>query len=219
MGICKELQHEYETHSFSYGRLSELLVLHLAGAPREDSRDLLSDALRRVRRLAPELPVTLVGAHHSLVEASCRAEMIVLGGPGAMTSAVVEQAHCPVVVVAPGAGSTSELPIAVGYDGTAGAERALGFAAERAARQGVPLVVVRAYSAAAGGAEPHVLARRFPGVEVRYEPAEGPVAPVLADVSRGCGLVVVGSRGRGVPAGSVGHGLVGRTTSPLAIVH
>jgi dedicator of cytokinesis protein 3 len=27
LGICKELQHEYETRSFSYGRLAELLVL------------------------------------------------------------------------------------------------------------------------------------------------------------------------------------------------
>jgi len=65
--------------------------------------------------------------------------------------------------------------------------------------------------------------RRFPEVEARYELAEGTAVPVLADASHGCGLVVVGNRGRGpvgaLLSGSVGDGLIARTHSPLAVVH
>jgi nucleotide-binding universal stress UspA family protein len=263
-------------------RGSELFVLHIAEwgltdratgvglrriGPLEDaSRAVLADALARVRRVAPDLPVTLEmalsGISRSLVETSSGAEMIVLGVPesrtvegmvlGNTTSAVVAKATCPVVVVSPGAAAQSEpgLPITVGYDGSASAERALSFAAERAVQREEPLIVVIAFSSlptvengdgledggvpafgtrALGEAERlgelaiDRISRRFPSVEARYELVEGTAVPVLAAASRGCGLIVVGNRGRGLLAGllagSVGNGLITRTHSPLAVVH
>ncbi|MBT0771573.1 universal stress protein [Kineosporia sp. J2-2] len=245
-------------------RGSEVLILHVAewglterpeggGLPRlgpleKASRAVLHDGLARVRRLAPEMPVTLEsslsGISRSLVEASCSAEMVVLGVPesrtvegrvlGNTTATVVARAHCPVVVVSPGAQPepVPGLPITVGYDGSPGAERALSFAAERAAQEGVPVVVVVAFSPSAGaGHDAQALGelavarvrRCFPGVEVSHELTEGTAVPVLADASRGCGLIVVGNRGRGLMAGllagSVGNGLITRSHSPLAVVH
>jgi nucleotide-binding universal stress UspA family protein len=236
-------------------RGSELLILHVAEwGPAEPgtgdalvpleraSVTVLQEGLARVRRLAPELPVTLEtglsGISRSLVSASCTAEMVVLGVPeyrevegqvfGNTTAAVVARAHCPVVVVSPGAGIVHGRCVTVGYDGSAGAERALSFAAERAGRQAVPLVVTVAYGEAQEATPVGELAvawvhRCFPGVEVRYELIEGTAVPVLADASHGCGIVVVGNRGRGLTAGlltgSVGNGLITRSHSPLAVVH
>ncbi|GLY17007.1 universal stress protein UspA [Kineosporia sp. NBRC 101677] len=210
-------------------RGSELLVMQT------DERG-WADALARVRRLAPEVPVTLTGTGRSLAEASGRAEMIVLGAPAAgspqatVVSEVVARAGCPVVVVRPDEpGPASGLPVSVGYDGSACAERALSFAAERAAQWQVPLVVVVAQAPLT--ADPQTLGaqaaawvlRRHPGLEVRHEVAEGEAVPALAAASRGCGLIVVGSRGRALAAGvldsSVGDGLISRSQSPLAVVH
>ncbi|GLY29217.1 universal stress protein [Kineosporia sp. NBRC 101731] len=245
-------------------RGSELLVLHVAefGPAEHDggstpeplgraSTTLLEDGLARVRRLAPDLPVTLetslAGISRSLVTASCTAEMVVLGVPehrtvegqvlGNTTAAVVARAHCPVVVVSPGAGVARGRCVTVGYDGSAGAERALSFAAERAGRQDVPLVVTVAYEDAQGTQDTQGtqaatrlgelavtwVHRCFPGVQARYELVEGTAVPVLSDASHGCGIVVVGNRGRGLTAdlltGSVGNGLITRSHSPLAVVH
>lgn len=229
-------------------RGSELLVLHVAEwglseqptpaglcrvGPLEDaSRERLTEALARVRVLAPELPVTLSGIGRSLVEASGNAEMIVLGAPegpgGSSTSAVVARAHCPVVVVGPDAVAGTDLPITVGFDGSASAQRALCFAAERALHRAVPLVVVVAHASPAtldrqeaqrlGEAALERVRRSFPGVQARYELVEGTALPALTDASRRCGLVVVGSRGSD-PAASVGNGLITQSHSPLAVIH
>ncbi|GAB3285925.1 universal stress protein [Kineosporia babensis] len=245
-------------------RGSELLVLHVAewgGAertteaglrrigPLEDaSRAVLADALARIRVIAPQMPVTLQtalsGISCSLVEASHGAEMVVLGAPQALgkaTAAVVARAGCPVVVVSPGVSAeAADLPITVGYDGSAGAERALSFAAERAAQQAVALVVVVAFSAPVSapattedegrglrdaellGEVAVARVRRWcPTVVARYELAEGTAVPVLARASRSCALVVVGNRGwsDSGQGGSVGNGLITRSRSALAVVH
>lgn len=244
-------------------RGSELLILHVAewgltdrpangGLPRigpmeKASMAVLNEGLARVRRLAPEMPVTLEsslsGISRSLIEASRSAEMVVLGVPesrtvegkgfGNTTAAVVTRAHCPVVVVSPGvqAEPAPDLPITVGYDGTPGAERALLFAARRAQQEEVPLHVIVVFPPETRGQDAETLGqvavarvhRCYPGVRVRYELTEGTAVPVLADASRGCGLIVVGNRGHGLitglMAGSVGNGLITRTHSPLAVVH
>lgn len=242
------------------------------GPPEDGSRPILQDALTRVRAIAPTMPVTLEtalsGIARSLVEASGNAEMVVLGVPqsrtlegrllGDTTSSVVARASCPVVVVSPGdpaeakPSSGSDLPITVGFDGSPGAERALDFAAARAAADRVPLVVVVAYSSlrtevapgpddlevqgeplfgARAAVDAGLLAdqatarvhRSFPQLDVRHEMVEGTAVPVLADASRGCALIVVGNRGRGLLTGlltgSVGNGLIRRAHSPLAVVH
>ncbi|GAB6902207.1 universal stress protein [Kineosporia succinea] len=217
-------------------RGSELLVLHVEGSP-ETPATVLAEALARVRRRAPELPVTLESGR-SLVAASCTAEMVVLGvpeQPHALIAALVAGAHCPVILVSgrtpvPEAGGA----VRVGFDGSPGAERALFFAAERADRLGVPLVVTVAFSGTAAASPAAdaaaVLAesarvrvrRTFPGVRVSHEVLEGTAVPVLSEASRDCGLVVVGNQGRGLttgPRSSVGHDLVTRSHSPLAVVH
>lgn len=243
-------------------RGSELLVLHVAqwglseqstaaglrriGPLEDSSRELLTEALARVRTLAPDLPVTLetvlAGISRSLVEASGNAEMIVLGVPeglGSTTAAVVARAHCPVVVVGPGTTTGADLPVTVGYDGSASSQRALCFAAERARLREVELVVVVAFASLAtlersgvpafganavhdaqllGEVALDRVRRSFPGVRVRYELFEGAALPALADASRGCGLVVVGNRGSG-PEASVGNGLITQSHSPLAVIH
>jgi len=171
---------------------------------------------------------------------------------GSTASSVVARAACPVVVVCPGSSADVRSPITVGFDASPGAVRALDFAAARAAADGVELVVVVAYSSLPTGTpvEPDALEeqggpafdahvaqdaatladlavarvrRSFPALPVRHELVEGTAVPVLADASRGCGLIVVGNRGRGPVAailtGSVGNGLIRRTHSPLAVVH
>lgn len=102
-------------------RGSELFVLYVAEWG-DGSRTVLNDALGRVRRVAPDLPVTLEtalsGISRSLVATSGSAEMIVLGVPessttegtvlGRITSAVVAEAACPVVLVSPGTAARPE---------------------------------------------------------------------------------------------------------------
>ena len=61
-----------------------------------------------------------------------------------------------------------------------------------------------------------------PGLSIRQQLIEGPTAEVLADAAHGCGLLVVGSRGRGALTGlllgSVSHELVHCAPVPVAIV-
>lgn len=118
-------------------------------------------------------------------------------------------------------------PVVVGVDGSTGSRSALGYAVQEAVRRGAELDVVIAYSpslpwAGVGSVllpEPEetraadaestaqalvgdVLreAAGRPGIDalkIRIVPIAGPAPRVLADWSRGAGLLVVGSRGRG----------------------
>jgi nucleotide-binding universal stress UspA family protein len=116
-------------------------------------------------------------------------------------------------------------PVLVGYDGSPGAEAALAWALDEAARTGAPVELAYALAwppvvpapvtsadvwpmddtrraisamlqtAVAQAAESH------PGVAVAWLVLDGPAAPVLQDRSHGAALLVLGSRGHGGFAG------------------
>lgn len=171
---------------------------------------------------------------------------------GSVSFAVILHARCPVVVVQEGADGrpgTSQAPVVVGVDGSRAAESALDLAAQLAAAWGAPLCVVAAWSASASepwtealgpeaaqlavedarlGAEDvasaaleHVRATH-PELTASVSVVQGPADAVLAQASRGAGLVVVGSRGHGgfagMMLGSVGHGVLRKASSPVAVV-
>ena len=124
-------------------------------------------------------------------------------------------------------GALLRRPVVVGVDGSTGSHSALGYAVREAVRRNVGLDVVIAYSeampwAGAGAivlpepegnraADAESTARALvddvlreaagrPGIDalkIRVVPVAGPAQRVLADRSRGAGLLVVGSRGRG----------------------
>ncbi|MER7542919.1 universal stress protein [Actinomadura sp.] len=59
---------------------------------------------------------------------------------------------------------------------------------------------------------------RHPGVEVAEDVVIGHPVEALGRASAGAGLVVVGSRGRSFPLGSVSHGAVHHARCPVAVV-
>ncbi|WP_051723885.1 universal stress protein [Micromonospora chokoriensis] len=178
-----------------------------------------------------------------LQERSAEAGMLVLGSrghggfggllAGSTAVSVAAHAHCPVVVVRDGAG-TSSGPVAVGVDGSEPSLVALGFAAERAAQRQVPLRVLHAWTPGPGGAAgvPDERAaveqalepwrRTFPGLAVTVDLASTNPAAMLIEASRDARLVVVGSRGRGGLAGmllgSVSQQLIQHAACPVAVV-
>lgn len=171
---------------------------------------------------------------------------------GSVAFAVSAHAPCPVVVVRGDATARPgpDAPVVVGVDGSAEADQALRFAADTAADTGAPLVVTAAWRPPAGevweaaawttrvsenlGDAAERAARDMtvraeaaaldahPGLAVRREVVPGPAGRVLADLSAGAGLVVVGARGRGGFAGlllgSVSHAVIHGATCPVAVV-
>ena len=157
-------------------------------------------------------------------------------------------APCPVVVVRPGAHRLRPGgPVVAALAGGPRDAPVLEFAFAEAAQRGVPLVVVHSVAhsvdrllpagrlvlaALAPGAGP-ILAdevrselgpwcARHPQVRVQVEARHGRPAAAVLEAARGAGLLVVGSRGRGVRAGlllgSVSQGVLHHVHSPLAIV-
>ena len=142
-------------------------------------------------------------------------------------------------------------PLVVGVDGSEGGQVALDLAAEHAAQVGAELRLVTAWlveaaeSWASGywiehypGQDPTQVARRaaetllaqardrvarqHPELEVSTTASQGVPVKVLAEASRGAGLVVVGARGRGDLArllmGSVSRGVVHTAQCPVEVV-
>ena len=186
-----------------------------------------------------------------LEERSAEAGLLVLGsrGHGGFTGllagstavSVAAHGHCPVVVVRE-AQAKAEGPVVVGFDGSAQAGTALGFAAERAAQRDAPLRVLRAFEPPDDRwrpSDPDAEARlaatgprsrkpspdggeTFPEVPVTVEIAPDRPAAALVEASRDAQLVVVGSRGRGglrgMLLGSVGQQLIQHAHCPVAVV-
>lgn len=177
----------------------------------------------------------------ALVDESEGAELLVVGsrGRGAVRSALlgsvalhcITHARCPVLVLRGGAEVPQPgAPVVAGLDGSHESVAACRLAVEEAARLGVDVDVVAAYSVADYWAERHpavvphpaqlrdlvqhradellasvrqetVLGPGARAPEVRAHAVEGSAQDVLVEWSRGASLVVVGSRGRGAIRG------------------
>ncbi|GIF17116.1 universal stress protein [Actinoplanes teichomyceticus] len=165
---------------------------------------------------------------------------------GSVSQRLATHAACPVVVVRGHAGAT-EGPVAAGIDDSPAAEHVLAAAFAAAASRGARLVVVRSYLPAVPlyylrDAAPELVEtpeqdaaerirlheqlapwrERYPDVPVETLLSHGGAAGLLVGVSRGAQLVVVGSRGHGVLAGSLlgstGLQLLQHAECPVQIV-
>jgi nucleotide-binding universal stress UspA family protein len=177
----------------------------------------------------------------TLIDLTKDAQMLVVGCRGlgtvgralmgSVSSALVHHAHCPVTVVH-GEEHRTAAPVVVGVDGSPVSERAVAMAFDEAARRGVGLIAVHAWSDAGvvefpgfdfaplQQAEREVLAERLAGWQERYPDVQvervvafdRPAPQLLLQAER-AQLVVVGSHGRGGFAGM----LLGSVSS--AVVH
>ncbi|PXY22314.1 universal stress protein [Prauserella muralis] len=166
---------------------------------------------------------------------------------GSVAVAVSTHASCPVVVVREGTAAAGNGHVVVGADGSALSEAALGYAFETAAAHGVRLIAVRAWrdpwsdapwAGLPSQGELDELERKetqslhsdlaawrtkFGEVEVsELVVRAGRAAEALLEAAAHARLLVVGSHGHGVVAGtllgSTGQALLHAATCPVAIV-
>ena len=139
---------------------------------------------------------------------------------GGVSDAVTSHAHGPVAVISDFAEENPNGPVVVGVDDSAPARAAARIAFDAAQVRGVPVIAVNAwdfgpYDAFNAEIWDHsmqqintsltdlvneVLAplrEEFPNVEVEVRIVRGRPENAIVDASKGAGLVVVGSRGRG----------------------
>lgn len=229
-------------------------------APDDDGRRMLEQTATELGGRWPGLSVEVRqvagGPGATLVEESRRAELVVIGSRGlggfaglllgSVSAQVAGHAHCPVLVVRPADRPGPPAgPVVVGVDGSELADLAVGYAADEAARRGVPLVLAHAWSADGNRSVPDEFAEteaafrvevdrllagtaeavraRHPALTVDQRPvrAADPTT-ALIEASGDAALVVVGSRGRGGFAGlllgSVSQALVQHAQCPVLVV-
>lgn len=216
---------------------------------RQHAEGLAAEGARRAHEAEPDLDTeidVLIGAAGAqLVSESEYADLIVLGNRGhggfaglrlgSVSQRVATHARCPVAVVR-GSNETGHRPVVAGVDGSGAAEGVLEAAFAAARQRGVILVAIRSYlpSAALPADEQDTLERavlldqvapwraKYPDVTVETLVAHGGAAAVLVGVSHSAQLVVVGSRGHGVIAGtllgSTGLQLLHHAECPVLIV-
>lgn len=158
---------------------------------------------------------------------------------GSVSAKVLELSPCPVVVVHEDTPLGDDGPIVVGVDGSEGSERAVAWAAGEARRSGGRVHLVSAWQAPLyptmsvpqvlealqQGAEEQLAeiagSDVLEGVEVSTEVVTGSAAHALVG-HEDAGMVVVGSRGRGVVAGmllgSVSRQVVHHATVPVVVI-
>lgn len=189
----------------------------------------------------------------TLIDASRDAWMIVAGSQGlgalgrlllgSVTAALLAHAHCPVAVVHTDdhAARAADGPVLVGTDGSPASEAAIALAFDEAARRGVGVVALHAWSdvgvfpilgmdwrdSEAKGEE--LLAERLAGWQEQYPDVhvkrlvvcDKPSRWLVAEAER-AQLVVVGSHGRGgfpgMLLGSVSSHVAQSATAPVIVV-
>ncbi|HEX2316121.1 MAG TPA: universal stress protein [Thermomonospora sp.] len=225
----------------------------------DNGRAALDRAADRASATAPGVRVTaeLVpgGPAKVLLEAAREAGMVVVGSTGvggiagtllgSVALQVVSYAPCPAVAVhhAP---ARRHGRIVVGVDGSLSGRPAVRFAFEEAARRGVALRAVLAFTHPASTGpgdmqplvyDPEVLAaeerrtlaeslaghrQEFPDVTVTEQVVHARPTRALAEASGEADLLVVGSRGRGgftgLVLGSVSHAMLHHTRCPIAVI-
>ncbi|MGX6608269.1 universal stress protein [Micromonosporaceae bacterium Da 78-11] len=187
----------------------------------------------------------------TLCERSADAGVVVLGSRGhnaaagllgSVSVAVSAHAQCPVVVVR-GFPEPSQEPVVVGFDGSDTALAALAFAFVQAGARQTRLRVIQAWTtpvmhwtgpsidverltAAAQVTLGKTVAgwrAKFPTVEVNCEVVVDQPAHALIEAAKGAQLIVVGSHGHGVLAGtllgSVSQLVLHHSACSVAVVH
>jgi nucleotide-binding universal stress UspA family protein len=235
--------------AFASGRAWDSFVPGAGGAPiaREDpeqaARSIAEEAAARVQELEPDVDVEAVvvpgDPRQVLVDLSPDAHLVVMGsrgrGPlrtmllGSVSSTVVKQAQCPVVVCRPRRGSGQGAGVVVGADGTPESLSVIEFAFQQASLRGLPFTVLHVYWDALTAVaalhrapeslleEPDVedlrvvlsqsvagLRERYPDVDVSLRLTHGLVDEVLVH-DRSWDLVVVGRH----PVDTVSRVLIG----------
>jgi len=235
----------------------------LAGVTLEDleqsARSVADDAAALARKLTPDVAVEAAGLlgdpRQVLVDVSTGAHLVVMGsrgrGPlrsmllGSVSSAVVKQARCPVVVCRSDSDRAQGAGVVVGADGTAESLPVVAFAFEQASLRGLPLTVVHAYWDAVTAlaelrgtpgllSEPDVehlrvllsqsvagFRERYPQVDVSLRLAHGLVDDVLVR-DHSWNLVVVGRHPvdtvTRVLIGSIANAVLERAETTVAMV-
>ena len=223
----------------------------LDGGALEAAEEVTASAVAAAQQLRPRVDVRgltrVTGPTRALVDASPDASMVVVGsrgrGPvlgavlGSVSRTIAARAQCPVVVVPPGTGRREAGPgrcVTVGTDGSHVADRAVRHAAAVAVSRGAVLEIL----CCTGGTSPipvsgpeaedivvaaeRDLAGSHPDLAVftRVLPCAPQAALVAA--SEHAGLVVVGSRGRGVLGeivlGSVSAATIRDAACPVVVL-
>lgn len=253
------LVHGY-LHPFRYGIPFDPYAIRLP-PPSEEATRMLDEVAGGLRDRWPNLTVAVRqapgGPAAALIDKSQNAQLVVVGSRGhggfaglllgSVSAQVAAHAHCPVLVVRPGDRPVpSTGPVVVGVDGSAGSAPALAFAADEAARRGLPLAVTHVWSMRAStpvrGSYAETEATARAGAEALLAEAVATVRQhhpelavdarlvhaldpeqVLIEASADASVVVIGSRGRGgftgLLLGSVSQALVHHAHCPVVIAH
>ncbi|KAB7745683.1 hypothetical protein GA707_07210 [Nostocoides sp. F2B08] len=148
---------------------------------------------------------------------------------GSIAGAVAASAHCPTVVIPPGAPDhhDDEGPIVVGFDGSEASLGAARLAVSAAAAEGREVVLVQAEIGETSPDEPldHIaetLRSEHPDVTIELRATAEDAAEALTAASGDAAFVVVSSHGhRGVPGfllGSTARALVQTAQSPVIVL-
>ncbi|MFI1996648.1 universal stress protein [Actinoplanes sp. NPDC020271] len=216
---------------------------------RQHADGLVNTLARRAREAVPGLEVetdVLIGNPAAqLIIDSENADLMVLGSRGhggfaglrvgSVSQRVATHAHCPVAVIRETAVS-GDRPVVAGVDDSPAAEGVLETAFTAAHQRDTGLVLIRSFLPPPGVRSPELDAEeharfteqvapwraKFPDVRVETLLAHDGVAGVLVGVSHSAQLVIVGSRGHGVIAGtllgSAGLQLLHHAECPVLIV-
>jgi nucleotide-binding universal stress UspA family protein len=233
----------------------------LAQWQKSHGRRLVEDAVKIVEKACHQGGPTQVhtkvlssAAVATLTELSRDAELMVIGSSGAgggherllgpVSSGLIRHAHCPVAITHDDdAASPQQLqaPVLVGIDGSPGAELATAIAFDEAARRGVGLIALHAWSDVdvsewpglnwplARAVSADLLTERlagwraeYPNVNVRQSIVRDQPAHQLVTHSAEAQLLVVGSHGRGgfsgMLAGSVSESVAQLAHTPVIVV-
>ncbi|MFC9962662.1 universal stress protein [Nocardia ignorata] len=228
------------------GPLYDPVALHRYG--KEVTDEAAAEASASAAAIA-EIPVSATAVEGSAVAVlrsrSASARLVVVGSRGlgalrrtllgSVSTSIARHADCPVAVI-PEALVHADGPVVVGVDGSECSVEAIGIAFDEAARRGVRLVAVNAWSEfyryearSTMQTEAEALlseslagyAEKYPEVQVDRVVVEDRPARAVLHASEGAQLIVVGSHGRGgfagMTLGSVAQAVLHGAESPVII--